>query len=177
MRTIPTTIPVSLPATIVLATIERYCGVDHRAISACMPGRNTPSPSPDKTRSVISRTMWILAAVGVSRDTTDDRSTLPPNNHLPPKRSAAQPPGTYKQTLNRVVNRSIAVVCMLSPGSAINPFNGSPELELLCAYSIEHFCLLTLLIINSINVGLIKTFVRLNWNRKSTPICVTVHAT
>ena len=39
--------------------------------------------------------MWILAAAGVRRATSDDTSMLPPYNHLPPKRSAAQPPGTY----------------------------------------------------------------------------------
>jgi len=41
--------------------------------------------------------MWTLAAAGVSRVTTDDRRTQPPANHLPPKRSAANPPGTYAQ--------------------------------------------------------------------------------
>jgi len=60
-----------------------------------------PSPSPDKTRSAIKTPMWIRAAAGLSRDTTDDRSALPPYNHLPPKRSAAQPPGIYKQTFDR----------------------------------------------------------------------------
>jgi len=93
--------------------MERYCGIDHRAISAWMAGSITPSPSPDKTRSVIKTPMWILAATGVSRDTTDDRSMQPPNNHLPPKRSAAKPPGTYKHTRRKLFDYSCTVKCLI----------------------------------------------------------------
>ena len=78
-------------------TRDRYLGVDQRAIREWIAGSWEPSPSPDKTRSSVKRTMWVRAAEGVSRATTDDRSIQPPNNHLPPKRSASQPPGICKQ--------------------------------------------------------------------------------
>jgi len=41
--------------------------------------------------------MWIIAAAGVTREISDDRSIPPPYNHFPPNRSASQPPGIYKQ--------------------------------------------------------------------------------
>jgi len=73
-----------VPMNMKLTTTERCCGTDHRAISEWMAGSITPSPSPDKNRSTIRKAMLILAAEGVSRATTDDRSMQPPNNHLPP---------------------------------------------------------------------------------------------
>jgi len=117
---------------ITLTISERYFGRDQHAIMAYMAGSITPSPSPDKTRSVIKTTMWILAAAGVSSDTTDDRSTPPPNNHLPPKLSAAKTPGTCAQTPNNSIvkpTRSIAVVPSNRPAIFSSSF--SPRLELL----------------------------------------------
>ena len=104
--------PTYAPMNITLTTSERYCGVDHRTISAWVAGSITPSPSPDKTRSVTKTPTWILAAAGVSRATSDDTRTLPPHNHLPPNRSAAQPPGIYKQTFDRQLYH--VLYCILS---------------------------------------------------------------
>ena len=68
------------------------------------------------TRSAIKTPTWILAAAGVSRDTTDDRSAQPPYNHLLPKRSAAQPPGIYKQTLDRQQCNVIVFFLLMAVG-------------------------------------------------------------
>jgi len=72
------------------------------------------SPSPDRARSDIRRPMWSRAATGVSMDITDDRSRAPPKNHLPPKRSAAKPPGTYtnrRHAVRQLSNLPISINC------------------------------------------------------------------
>ena len=99
-----------------------------------------PSPRPDKMRSAITRPIWILAAAGVSRDTTDDRSIPPPYSHFPPNRSANQPPGIYKQTkytfhiLLLVLNHN----CVKRPKIVIN-VNNDVYCELI---KIQNFSLL-----------------------------------
>jgi len=86
--------------------------------------------------------MWILAAAGVSRDTTDDRSMLPPTNHLPPKRSAAKPPGTCKH--RHIANRLIAAAYGQSHGATgefLYHFLTFAYVPAPSACDFQHFCL------------------------------------
>jgi len=88
-----------------------YFGIDHWAIREWSAGNVAPPPIPDKTRSNRMKPIWSLAAAGVSRDITDDRSILPPKNHLPPKRSANQPAGIYSTTSAQTSRHNTCIAC------------------------------------------------------------------
>jgi len=104
----PMMIPTSKPKIIADTITERCLGADQRAMRACMAGRMTPSPNPERIRRVRKAAKWNRAKTGVSREMIEESRMQPPNSHLPPNRSASQPPGIYKKVhKSRMLRRQV----------------------------------------------------------------------